>query len=144
MNSMGDFPASHVTASLPSLPGCASQGPKYSGPASRELGQWLVVEPRLWNIWKSVGWDDDSQYLEKRKCSKPPTSIIPKNGSHQKNHETKFVGYSSFSTCETIQFSRAKPRSVGLAGLHSYAIIGWWGDCFPVDIPWNYTHWFNC
>ena len=35
---------------------------------------WLVVYLPLWKML--VNWDDNSQYMEKKKCSKPPTSIM--------------------------------------------------------------------
>ena len=36
---------------------------------------WLVVEPPLWTMMDFVTWDDDiPHWMEKLKCSKPPTS----------------------------------------------------------------------
>ena len=34
---------------------------------------WLVVYLPLWNIWSQLGWWN-SQYMENKSCSKPPTS----------------------------------------------------------------------
>jgi len=35
---------------------------------------WLVVYLPLWKMMEFVSWDNYSQYMENKKCSKPPTS----------------------------------------------------------------------
>ena len=37
---------------------------------------WLVVEPHLWKIWKSVGIIINIPNWKSRNCSKPPTSNL--------------------------------------------------------------------
>ena len=41
---------------------------------NRRNSVWLVVEPTPLQTMK-VSWDDCSQYMEQKKCLKPPASI---------------------------------------------------------------------